>query len=91
MPNQSIESSAMNKIDLELELEDLKKRIETLEIDLIMHRTLITGLMKQIKEITIVQKTIAAQLLAMSQAFAHLTEASIDYEYLSYEDDGTYN
>jgi len=72
-------------------LEDLKKRINSLEIGLLLNRTLITNLMNQIKETITVQQTIGTQLLVVSKAFARLTEASTDYEYLSYEDDGTYN
>ena len=79
------------KESLELDLEELENRIKTLEKSSLMNGVLITSIINQLKDLSLVQSSIASQVLTITDAFTKYTESAIDYEYLSFEDDGTYN
>ena len=79
------------KESLELDLEELENRIKNLEKSSLMNGVLITSIINQLKDLSLVQSSIASQVLTITDAFTKYTESAIDYEYLSFEDDGTYN
>ena len=76
---------------LEEKIKKIEDQIKLLETDVGVTRIIITSLMKQLKEMATVQNVIAGQISSLTTAIASIMDSKIDYEYLGFEDDGTYN